>query len=64
MDVRRGKKTLDEVTTLAGELEIRLRDAAEMSPLRDKPDLKRVNEFLVDAYLRYWPGIINATEEV
>jgi uncharacterized protein len=59
--VRKGEVEFNDVLTEIGELEQRLEDLLETSPLPAAPDYDRVNAFLVDAYNRFWssPGRIS-----
>jgi predicted nucleotidyltransferase len=52
--VRRGEVELDDVLTRVGELELELNDLIESGPLPPEPDYNRANQFLVEAYQRYW----------
>jgi predicted nucleotidyltransferase len=52
--VRKGETGLNEVLTLAGNLERRVEDLLDTSPLPAKPDFDTVNDWLVDAYRRAW----------
>jgi uncharacterized protein len=51
---RLGEVDLNDVLTKAGELERRVGDLLEESPLPPKPDADAVNLFLIDAYERGW----------
>lgn len=53
-DVRCGEVSLNDTLTRAGELERRVEDLLDTSPLPAKPDHDRVNEWLVDAYRTKW----------
>lgn len=55
LEVRLGQITLDQVVQKAGELERALEDARDSSPLQERPNRARVNDFLIDAYQRFWP---------
>jgi uncharacterized protein len=52
--VRRGEVDLNTVLTTVGELEATLSDLRETSPLPEKPDRDRINQFLVDCYMEHW----------
>lgn len=54
LDVRRGRVPLHDVLSQSGELEQRLRDLAETSPLPPKPDYEAVERFLLQAYQYEW----------
>lgn len=53
---RKGEVPLNDVLTRAGELERRVADLIDTSPLPELPDRERVNAWLVSAYLRGWGG--------
>jgi uncharacterized protein len=52
--VRKGEVAFNDVLTEIGELERRLEDLLETSPLPPLPDYDRVNAFLVEAYRSAW----------
>lgn len=52
--VRTGRRTLEQVLSLAGQLERQLKDSLDTGPLPDHPDEDAINDFLQDAYLRAW----------
>jgi predicted nucleotidyltransferase len=52
--VRCGEVELNEVLTRAGELEQRVEDLLDTSPLPAKPSYGVVNDWLVGAYRRHW----------
>lgn len=52
--VRTGKVELNDVLTTAGELERRIEDLLDTSPLPPTPDTDLVNEWLVGAYQQAW----------
>ena len=52
--IRTGGMTLQAVTTLGGQLEAQLKDLIDTSPMREKPDVKTVDEWLVDTYGQVW----------
>jgi uncharacterized protein len=54
MDVRRGQSTLADVLSECQELESRLTDLLNSSPLPAEPDVKTVETFLMDAYAAAW----------
>lgn len=54
LDVRRGKVAEQECLTRAGELEQELSTLATTSPLREAPDEKAVEDWMLDAYRRSW----------
>lgn len=56
--VRKGEVELNDVLTKAGELEQRLEDLLETSPLPAKPDYDTVNEWLVDSYRTFWGWVV------
>ena len=51
---RKGEKELNEVLEVAGQLERRLEDLLDTSPLPEKPDYDQVNAWLCDVYPRAW----------
>lgn len=51
---RKGEIGLNEVLTRAGELEQRVEDLLDTSPLPEQPDYDAVNDWLVRAYLESW----------
>lgn len=53
-DVRNGKFTLTQVSTLVDEAEKRLVRAYELSPLPDQPNRAVVEEWMVNSYLVQW----------
>lgn len=53
-NVRLGNVEINEVLTRAGELEQRVEDLLDTSPLPASPDYGYVNEWLVGAYTRHW----------
>jgi hypothetical protein len=55
--VRTGQVELNDVLTRAGELEQRVEDLLDTSPLPAKPDYDAVNEWLISAYQRAWEGV-------
>ncbi len=54
MRIRRGEMDINDVLTMAGELERRVEDLLTTSPLPEQPDYERVNAWLVDTYADYW----------
>lgn len=52
--VRKGEVDLNEALTRAGELEQRVSDLIDTSPLPKSPDRESVNQWLVQAYVRAW----------
>ena len=54
MAIRTGKRTFDEAIGEIEDVERRLADAVERSPLPPVPDRAAVDDFLVDAYRRAW----------
>lgn len=52
--VRCGEVDINEVLTQAGELEQRVEDLLDSSPLPARPDYGFVNEWLVGAYTKHW----------
>lgn len=52
--VRTGEVVLNDVLTKAGELEQRVEDLLDTSPLPAQPNYTLVNEWLVTAYQEYW----------
>lgn len=52
--VRTGEVELNEVLTRAGELERRVEDLLDTSPLPEQPDYDAVNDWLVRIYLEAW----------
>lgn len=54
MEIRRGERTESDVVAEIEDVERRLAEASETSPLPDEPDHERVNAFIVDAYREAW----------
>lgn len=54
--LRLGDVELDYALTEAGKMAKEIRDLAEHGPLPERPDMKQVNEFLIDAYGAWWTG--------
>jgi uncharacterized protein len=54
MAIRTGELTFDEAMAEIDDVERRLAEALERSPLPDRPDRAAVDAFLVDAYKRTW----------
>jgi hypothetical protein len=54
MDVRRGRSTLADVLSECQELESRLNELLNSSPLPGEPDVKIVETFVMDAYAAAW----------
>ena len=54
MAIRTGERTFAEAIAEIDEVEARLADALERSPLPERPDRIAVDGFLVDAYRRAW----------
>jgi predicted nucleotidyltransferase len=54
--VRKGEVDLNDVLTQAGDLERRVEDLLDTSPLPPKPDSDYVNRWLVGAYTSAWAG--------
>jgi predicted nucleotidyltransferase len=52
--VRKGEVELNEVLTRAGELERRVEDLLDTSPLPEKPNYDAVNAWLVETYCEGW----------
>jgi predicted nucleotidyltransferase len=52
--VRTGEVELNDVLTRAGELERRVEDLLDTSPLPEKPNHDLVNAWLISAYQRFW----------
>jgi len=52
--VRSGEVELTEVLTRAGELERRIEDLLDTSPLPEKPDYNAVEQWLTATYFDYW----------
>jgi hypothetical protein len=55
--VRKGEVDLNDALTKAGELESRVEDLLDTSPLPDRPDYERVNDWLVNAYQERWEAL-------
>lgn len=51
---RLGEVELQDVLTKAGELERELKDLIDSSPIREKPDSKAIESWMLDRYLQYW----------
>lgn len=56
MDVRRGQSNLADVLTECTQLELRLSELLDSSPLPPEPDLKAVENFMMDTYAAAWTG--------
>jgi uncharacterized protein len=54
MDVRQGRSNLTEVLSECTQLEVRLGDLLDSSPLPPEPDVKTVESFVMDAYAAAW----------
>lgn len=54
MDVRQGRSNLTEVLSECTQLEVRLGELLDSSPLPPEPDLKAVESFVMDAYAAAW----------
>ena len=54
MAVRRGEVDINAVLTETGELEARLKDLLDTSPLPEKPDTAAVEAWMVETYLEKW----------
>ncbi len=54
LNMRKGIFTLQEVLTLAGELEQQLKDAIDTSPLPPTPHVKRVERWMQETYRFAW----------
>jgi hypothetical protein len=52
--VRRGKSNLEEALAECMRLELRLNELLESSPLPLEPDLKTVENFVMDTYEAAW----------
>lgn len=52
--VRVGKQSLQDVLTVAGNFERELKDLLMTSPLPEKPDTARVEEWMLNMYLENW----------
>jgi predicted nucleotidyltransferase len=52
--VRKGEKDINEVLTVAGDLERRVEDLLDTSPLPEKPDGDRVERWLCEIYVDFW----------
>ena len=54
MAIRRGEVDLNEVLTRAGELEQRISDLKDSSPLPERPESELIQEWMVRTYLGRW----------
>jgi hypothetical protein len=54
MDVRQGRSNLPEVLAECAQLEIRLGELLDSSPLPPEPNIKAVESFVMDAYAAAW----------
>lgn len=52
--VRQGQVTLNDVLTLAGELEREMKDLLDTSPLPDHPDTRTVERWMLEMYYQHW----------
>jgi uncharacterized protein len=55
-EIRLGRVPMEDALKAAGDLEARLRDLTETSPLRAEPDRDAADAWLVGAYARAWNG--------
>ncbi len=53
-DLRTGGHTKEEALDVAAEMEARLTELADTSPLPPEPDMDAVNDWLVGAHRRFW----------
>lgn len=56
IDIRQGRVDLNDVLTEAGELERRLKDLRDTSPLPDQPDTATVEAWMLQTYFEHWKG--------
>jgi len=54
MSIRTGKVDINDLLTLAGELECEVADLIETSPLPEQPDREAVNQWLINTYTEHW----------
>lgn len=54
LDVRNGKDSLQGVLTKCGELERELKDLLDSSPLPEAPNMKMVEEWMMETYYQSW----------
>jgi hypothetical protein len=54
MAIRRGEVDFNDVLTRAGELEQRISDLKDTAPVPERPDTRRIEEWMVNAYLHRW----------
>jgi len=54
MDVRQGKVSEQEVLTEGGELEQRLTDLLDHSPLSPEPDWRAIDNLVISLYEQWW----------
>jgi len=54
MAIRTGERSFEETIAEIDEVEQRLAEAVERTPLRPEPDRAAVDRFLVDTYRRAW----------
>jgi hypothetical protein len=53
-DLRHGKHTKDEALAFASQLDAQIKSLLERTALPDKPDLRRINEWLGSVHRRHW----------
>lgn len=54
LQVRQGNVLLNDVLTMAGKLERELKDLLDTSPLPEKPNTKKVEDWMISAYQTVW----------
>ncbi|HVJ71623.1 MAG TPA: nucleotidyltransferase domain-containing protein [Sphingomicrobium sp.] len=62
--VRRGEVSLNDVLTETGYLEVRLRDLYTTSPLPERPNTTRVEEWMLDTYYESWKATYGHAKEI
>jgi hypothetical protein len=59
--LRRGERSAQEALEAAAELELRLRELLQTSPLPPEPDRDRVDAWLIQAHQRAWNDPVRST---
>ncbi len=62
--IRQGRVDLNEVLTEAGELEQRLKDLRDTSPLPDQPDTATVEAWMLGVYYEHWKASFGHEREL
>lgn len=57
VDIRTGKYSLDQVSKMIVDVENMLVAASNISQLPDRPDYKKVEQWMVSTYLNHWAAV-------